>query len=238
MSQSSARKTRRTVKGAAKKTSRTGVERAAADVKRQRDNERIVRKGVTSAADWRRGRQPVFVPLPSGNICKAINKGMDAFLKAGKIPNALMPIISQALASGEGRPRSAKQIGQDAMEDVAMLEAAIDLSNVITCECVVDPVIRPVPMRLKKELEKPRMAKADREALMLVPENREEIPVGERDFDDGEEFLWVDETDLNDRFFIMNWVMGGTQDVDQFRQELADVVDDLSAGEDDEPEAE
>lgn len=225
MSQSPARKSRRT-------TVKKSVETEAAKIKRARDRELIAKKGVTSAAEWRKGRQPVHVVLPSGHVCKAVNKGMDAFLKAGKIPNALMPIIRAALAEGEGRRAKPKDIGKDALDNPEVLSAAVELADTITCECVTEPVIRPVPMRMKSELENEENPEA--------PENWEPVPLAERDFDDDQYpngFLWVDEADLNDKIFIMNWVMGGTQDVERFREELADVVDDIQSGEGDVEEA-
>jgi len=220
------RRTRRAVEQA--------VTREAGRVKQTRDAALAERRGgATSAGEWRAGgRRAVFVELPSGNVCKAINKGMDAFLKAGKIPNALMPIVSEALNAAEGRP-TASAVGSSVLEDPALLESTIELVNMVTCECVVEPHIVPVPTEI--HVHPPDDDHDDEWEEEVV------IPVEERDTEellallgDG---LWVDETSLDDRFFIMNWAVGGTRNVEQFRKEFADVVDDLSTGVEAEPEA-
>jgi hypothetical protein len=198
-------------------TAKKSVVAEADKVKTKLQADRIGRKGVTSASDWRKGRAPVFVELPSGHVCKAINKGMDAFLRAGKIPNSLMPIITSAINKAEGKP-SASEIGAEVMQDPEQIAAALELCDVVVCECVREPRILPVP-------KMPVMHDPDKEHpggwQELV-----EIPIESRE--DPGDALWVDETDLDDRWFIFNWVVGGTQDVEQFRSKLAGVVDDLS----------
>ncbi len=45
------------------------------------------------------------------------------------------------------------------------------------------------------------------------------------------ERLYIDEVDLDDRLFIMQWVVGGTRDLERFRDEQAAALGNLSAGE-------
>lgn len=49
--------------------------------------------------------------------------------------------------------------------------------------------------------------------------------------------LYVDELDLNDKMFVFQWVVGGTRDLERFREETSALVEDLSDGEGDEQEA-
>jgi hypothetical protein len=211
------RATRRKADQTAKK-----IQKGTSKVKRDRQTEYIARHGVTDAATWRKSRQPVLVQLPSGNICRAINRGMDAFLKQGGIPNSLMPIISAALAAGEGRPGA---IAADVLTDPAQLAAAVELANTITCECVLEPKIYPVPTKMVDDEQVEITDPAER--ITYAQEHGIDLDAG----------MWVDETDWDDRNFIMNWVMGGTQDVEKFREEFAGVVDDVHASDGDEPEA-
>lgn len=202
---------------ATKRALEKNIKKEAAKVKRDRQTERIARSGVTDAATWRQSRRPVLVELPSGNICKAINKGFDAMLKGGRIPNSLMPIINAALLEGENR--KAADTAKTLLESPDQLAAAISFANTCVVECVVEPKILPVPKRLKD----PDETTGDDEVYEEIPiEEREEPLHGE---------LWVDETSLDDRLFIMNWVLGGTQDIERFRQEQAAIVDDVHAGE-------
>ena len=43
--------------------------------------------------------------------------------------------------------------------------------------------------------------------------------------------LYVDEVDIEDRMFILNFALGGTRNLERFREELADSVRPVQAGE-------
>jgi hypothetical protein len=63
------------------------------------------------------------------------------------------------------------------------------------------------------------------------------IPMGPRgqgliDSNRNPDILYVDEVDIEDKMFIFNYAVGGTSDVESFRQELATTVDDISGSED------
>lgn len=49
--------------------------------------------------------------------------------------------------------------------------------------------------------------------------------------------LYTDEASLEDRMFVFQWVVGGTRDVERFREQSAAVVADISDGSADEQEA-
>lgn len=43
--------------------------------------------------------------------------------------------------------------------------------------------------------------------------------------------LYVDEVDMDDKMFIFSWAIGGTKDLERFREEQASVMESISAGE-------
>lgn len=53
-------------------------------------------------------------------------------------------------------------------------------------------------------------------------------PVPEDEADRDEDLLYADEIDEGDMMFVFNWVVGGTHDLERFRDEQAAVMADLS----------
>lgn len=173
-----------------KKISKT-IKAEADKVREARLAEEAANAPVTTASAWKSGRRAVRLPLPSGNVCEAINKGLQVFVEQGQIPNALMPIVTEALSDGKKMDKS----DIDKMSrDPELLRASLEMANTIVLGCVVAPAIHPIP-----ETE------ADRDP----------------------ELLYVDELDLTDKMFVLNWVVGGTRDVERFREEQAALVGDL-----------
>lgn len=64
--------------------------------------------------------------------------------------------------------------------------------------------------------------------ILPIPTEDEDGKIPERDDD----LLYVDQVDLTDKTFIMNWACGGSPDLVQFHHELAAGVDALQSGED------
>ena len=76
--------------------------------------------------------------------------------------------------------------------DADMLQDIMSLYDVITVECVVQPKVKALPEKLEDRLD---------------PEQR------------SPDFLYVDEIDFEDKVFLFQWAVGGTSDVEAFRQE-------------------
>lgn len=70
---------------------------------------------------------------------------------------------------------------------------------------------------------------ADEVVIQCVVEPKvHRAPDDEEDRDD--ELLYVDEVDLDDKMFIFSWSVGGTKDLERFRQESTSVVERISGG--------
>jgi hypothetical protein len=139
---------------------------------------------VTSVKEWKAKSDPLPLELPSGKTCLARPVGVEAFLKAGVIPNSLMKVISKAL--GE-TPTAAdidlSELMGDLSENPEMLQDVFAMADNVTIYCVVEPMVNPLP--------------AD----------------GVRNDD----LLYVDEIDLEDKLFILNFGVGGSRDLEAFR---------------------
>jgi len=166
------------------------------------------KKKVTSAKNWKSSaRTPVELELPSGNICLAINKGMRVFLEEGKIPNSLMEIVTKSIEGAEGKTTKGQAAMAEAAEDPKMLADMIVMIDNALVMCVVEPVIMPMPTQ--------------------VIDDKEVIDESVKDPD----LLYVDEVDMEDKMFIFQWCVGGTDSVEKFREEFAGTLADVPSGE-------
>jgi hypothetical protein len=152
-------------------------------------------KPVTSVSQWKQKSplKPIPLELPSGNTCLVRPVGMDAFLKQGLIPNSLLGIVSKALAAGEAGKAGDLDMGEfmsEALQDPEKLRSIFDVADAATVYCVLEPRVEPIP---------------------------EEDPAGGVAVRDPEK-LYVDEIDLDDKLFIFNFAVGGTRDLEAFRQ--------------------
>jgi hypothetical protein len=93
---------------------------------------------ATSVKEWKKEALPHPVEFPSGNVALMRRRPLEAFWKAGKIPNSLLPIIEQSLATGKPPTQNQKWTP----EQIADLLQIMDL---VTIECVVEPQVYPVP---------------------------------------------------------------------------------------------
>ncbi len=163
----------------------------------------------TSAKEWKKKSKGVELELPSGNVCLARRPGMDAIMSAGIIPDTLTPIAAEAVekAQRNGKPNEKaeeKELLNRLLGDRQALNDVFDATDRATAMCVVEPKV-----------------------LWHKNMDGSVIPSDERD----EETLYTDEIDQNDKIFIFNFVVGGTRDLESFRQEYGNAVADLQPSE-------
>lgn len=104
----------------------------------------------------------------------------------------------------KGKQTDPKDLLEDLTEE--RLREIVKLYDAVTCYVVIEPEVHQAPLR----------------------EDGTTVPWSERDGDK----LYVDEVDFEDKQFLFQWSVGGTRDLERFRQEQEAVVADLSAGED------
>lgn len=152
---------------------------------------------VTDVGTWKKNSGALGEPmtLPSGNVARVRAPGMQAMLKGGTIPNSLIEIITHQLESAKNNP-----------------EKEIDPQEVMN-ELMTDPT------RLNDLLDLidvVTIAALVEPSVWNVPEE------GEPRLDTR---LYVDEINIEDKFFIFGSAVGGTKDLEQFREEFAGNVE-------------
>jgi hypothetical protein len=172
----------------------------------------------TSAREWKKATTGHELPLPSGNVCLVKRIGMEKLLESGIIPDSLSKIVMEQIQRAQIGPQDHKKKDQG-LDDAALAKMLGDpnaLANMmssfdkVTAECVISP----------KVLWHRRPVRGDDG---LPTDEVEDIPDDERDPD----VLYTDDVDQDDKMFIFNYVVGGTKDLEQFRQERLESVESI-----------
>lgn len=159
---------------------------------------------VTSASQWRGGAgEGTPLRVPSGNVCLVRKaSGLSMFLRDGKIPNPLIPLVEKSIQEGRA-PTQAELDSVTDMDTQELIASISQMADKAALYLVIQPALFPVPR----------------------DNDGEEIPFGLRKEIDG---LWIDEVDFEDKMFIFNYAVGGTTDVEQFRQGQGEYLESLS----------
>lgn len=161
---------------------------------------------ATSASNWRKSVQTTDLRVPSGNICKAKKpSGLGHFLKAGSVPNSLMPIIQKHM--NDKIEVDLEKLGKEVLDDPAKIADMLVMMDTVVLATVEQPVVLPVP----------KFTERDAQAGVIPPgmDIGDVVPESLRDPD----CLYVDEVDMEDKTFIFQWAMGGTRDLERFREQ-------------------
>jgi hypothetical protein len=94
---------------------------------------------ATTATEWKKGKQGIELKVPSGNTCLARRVGMDVFLREGMVPNTLLPIIRQAMNTGE-----APKLELNDIDDTMLLDI-MRLVDAVTVYVIQEPAVQPAP---------------------------------------------------------------------------------------------
>lgn len=191
----------------------------------------------TSAKNWKKAKGEELT-LPSGNVCLIKRVGMEKLFSAGVLPDELTKIAIEQIekAQSGGKPQDHKKPGGDEIDPELMKKfltgenAIVEIFESfdrVTAMCVIEPKI----LYHKEEMR-------DGEGKFV---GWREIPASRRYSDEHHEDhefyredppLYTDEVDMEDKTFIFNVVVGGTRDLEQFREEHGDALATLQSGED------
>ena len=160
---------------------------------------------ATKAAQFKSLAQGTELTLPSGFTVVARRVDIRTMLKTGRIPNTLRPILDRAMQGEEAKPEELGSI----LDDPEKLDEMFEFVDQLWIDCVIDPPSAPNP--------KPEV----RDVHGNV--------VHEAEFDDPEIVYPKDVTEA-DKGFIMNWCMGGSNDLERFREESATHVQRIHDG--------
>ena len=160
---------------------------------------------ASKAAEWKAASKPAPLELPSGHVALVKMPGLAKLLAEGLISDSLTPMAQKAIDSANGK----KAVGMsDAeMEEMARdpqkLSAAFDTFDKVLCYSVVEPKVHYYK---------------DEDGVIIPEEDRDE------------DELYSDEVDLQDKIFVFTVVAGGSKDLEKFRSEFGESLDNLLAG--------
>lgn len=150
---------------------------------------------VTPISAWKQATEAITVDVPSGNTCRALKQGMQAFVKAGVVPNSLLPVVLQSIKSGNTPDFDKIE------KDPQKVMDAVRLMDSVCVHIMVEPRVLPCPPQedVKSEFYDP-------------------------DFERDEDALYVDQVDITDKVFLFQWACGGTSDLERFREQGDELV--------------
>jgi hypothetical protein len=201
---------------------RRQIEEAAAEGERRRREGTVGEEPIT-AAELRERARGELIRMPSGMVARCRRPGMLALLQAGVIPNSLMPIVEYALtAASTGKTVSEGEITSKI--EAKMLPDMMTVFDLVARFIVVQPRLRPDPEGCG--------CGAIRDLIDPKPDHKHEWkPLPEDRWPEthpatGEELAYVGWVPEEDKQFLFNYAVGGSRDVDRFRDDLqANVVE-------------
>jgi hypothetical protein len=201
---------------------------ATPNTKKSKPNGREVKRAVTraSARAWKAG-QSEDLELPSGHTVLVKRVGPEAFLTSGRVPDALTPIVEEAIRNAEGmRPEKTAKM----MDDPKMLPKMLGLMNHVIVAAVVEPevimppvCIRPLVTGDDDSDAEPGTCGQEADADVHVDDEHDGFHKYISDDRDADT-MYADEVDFNDKVFIFNFAVGGTRDLERFRSEHGEFV--------------
>jgi len=180
---------------------------------------------ATTAAQWKKKKTEVL-ELPSGQYAKIRRPGMEKFLSAGFLPNALSGEITKQLNKAQGRPDKKMDVAEIMKAfDGQDFNELVDTMDRITAYCFMEPEVlwhKRIVMAQEGEDGEPSpvfTADGKRELTEVIP-----------DEDRDEEALYTDEIEQDDKNFVFQYAVGGSSDLKRFREETQSFVAPLESG--------
>lgn len=148
--------------------------------------------------------------VPSGQLCLVKRVGPQGLMEAGILENVdtLTALVTKMIEKSQGKkPQDRRRKGQD--------------TNEITDADVIEIMKKPEDLRQI-------MSVVNRAVIYCVVEPKiHETPEDPKERETSK--VYIDQVDLNDRMFIFNFVVGGTRDLEKFREQSAEVVGGVEA---------
>jgi len=189
-------------------------------------------KQRSSAAAWREKSVGIEIEVPSGNVAVVRRPGPEMFLKTGRIPDALLPIVMEGIREKQGLPPE-KAAGL--MKDPAMLPQVMEMVDAAVVAACIEPVVREDPpcVRPSEEDAAVLCRRALGDPIHSDPKNpkRHEFIPGDAEppEDRDPDFLYTAEIDFTDKMFIFQFALGGSADLERFREGLQQSMEGVDA---------
>lgn len=166
--------------------------------------------------------QGTVLRLPSDNACLVKQMSPTAFLQSGLIPDPLTAMMRKAIHTGQGlNPKDLEKIA----EDPDTLADAMMMVDRVVAHCVLEPVVSMPPVcKSCQHYFHEGKHKDDQQHLEGYHPYQEA--------DRNPNILYADMLDMEDKMFIMQFVMGGVRELEPFRQEQGRLLESLQELED------
>lgn len=178
-------------------------------------------KSTRYGASW---KSPLHdLELPSGEMCQVKRPGVQGLIKAGVLHSldTLTSIVqTETIPKAEGKPVKSDiaAIVEDPEKFGTMMSVVDKIAMFVVTQPELVTNLRPV----LDEEDKPVVK--DGEPVL------EEIPLNERE----EGIVYIDYVDDNDKMFIMQYAVGGSADLTEFREKTKALVGGVPAREESE----
>lgn len=187
----------------------------------------------TPASEWKGAQEFAGhdLELPSGNVARVKRIPPAAFLQGGLIPDPLTEIIRKAIHTKRGlNPADLDKIA----DDPEKLASALETIDRVLCKVMVMPTVM-MPPACDVAVDDGYCGEYANTSVHQTPtrSGHHEYREGPRD----PSVLYADVVDLQDKMFIFQWSVGGTGELESFRQELQGSVESLQNGQDVQPKA-
>lgn len=162
------------------------------------------------------------VTVPSGQLCQVRRPGLEALMREGVLPriDKLTNLVDQKHVKRVREPHKAMMESIDVDSLSSDQEALMDLLS------VVDKVVEAIVIQPK--IVRPIVRDAEGEAVLNSQGEEQIIPPSDRE----QGVIYTDYVDMEDRMFLLNYAVGGSRDLEQFRKQLEDASGSVGAGED------
>lgn len=161
-----------------------------------------------------------IVQLPSGNAARVRRSGPEAFMAQGIIPDPLTAIVEKAIQSKKGlRPKDEADMARDPKK----LGALVEMLDRTLCYAVVEPAVVMPPTCIHViEHDGPEEKMCGELDTATATQHSDREHPNYHEFMEGERkpgVLYADRVDMEDKLFIMQFTLGGTRDLERFRQQ-------------------
>jgi hypothetical protein len=183
--------------------------------------------------------------LPSGNVCQVRRPGVQGLIKAGVLESmdVLTGLVQQTtLPKAEGKVVVDKD---KMMQNPDSVRSMIDILDDIVLYAVNRPAVLDKYWRYQGDDETAPHYDPQKAGERVLDSNNKPIEIKAKDRlqddeadEDADPIIYVDEVDLEDKMFLMNYVVGGSRDLAQFRAATQEALGGVHDGEGARPTAE
>lgn len=192
------------------------------------DHKKKTSKKKTYGSSWKSNLTDL--DLPSGENCQVRRPGVQGLIKAGVLESfdTLSNIVAgTTVPRAQGKPVVDDKAAKDLMSDPTKFSEMMTVVDKIVLYVVTEPKLTSDKVEIK-ENGAPRQEGEPATGVFR------DILDNERDLS----LVYVDYVDTIDKMYIMNFAVGGTRDLEQFRTESEALVAGLQSGQAAEDETE